>query len=118
MYSPEEILPSATMVSPFSQLAVSAGSRSARMELPTTSYIISPIRVGVRTWVFLFSARYSMFTSFFRISALVALVPIPLPLIWDRSSSSSINCPAFSMVRMMLPDVYRLGGEVSPSLIS
>ena len=56
-----------------------------------------------------------MFTSFFRISALVALVPMPEPLIWLRSSSSSISWPAFSMARIIEPEVYRFGGEVSPS---
>ena len=59
-----------------------------------------------------------MLISFFRISALVALVPMPLPLIWARSSSSSISCPAFSIARIMEPELYRFGGEVSPSLIS
>lgn len=53
----------------------------------------------------------------FRISALVALVPIPLPLIWARKSSSSMSCPAFSIARIIDPELYLFGGEVSPSLI-
>ena len=56
--------------------------------------------------------------SFLMISARVALVPMPEPLIWARSSSSSMSCPAFSMARIMEPDVYRLGGEVLLSRIS
>ena len=44
--------------------------------------------------------------------------PIPLPLICARSSSSSISCPAFSIARIIVPELYRFGGEVSPSLIS
>ena len=67
--------------------------------------------------VFLFSARYLLLTSFFRISALVAEVPIPLPLICALSSSSSISCPAFSIARIIDPELYRFGGEVSPSFI-
>ena len=39
------------------------------------------------------------------ISALVALVPMPDPLIWARSSSSSISWPAFSMARIMEPEL-------------
>ena len=58
-----------------------------------------------------------MLNSFLSISALVALVPMPLPLIWARSSSSSMSWPAFSMARIMEPEVYRLGGDVSPSFI-
>ena len=88
------------------------------MDARTTSNTISPNWVGVNTWVFLFRLRYLMFTSFFRISARVALVPMPLPLIWARSSSSSMSCPAFSMARIMEPELYRFGGEVSPSRIS
>ena len=69
------------------------------------------------TWVFLLRARYSMVTSFFRISALVADVPIPEPLICSLRLSSSMSWPAFSIARIIDPDVYLLGGEVSPSLI-
>ena len=43
---------------------------------------------------------------------------MPLPLICARSSSSSMNWPAFSMVRIIVPELYLFGGEVSPSLIS
>ena len=73
------------------QLAVSFWVQSCLMEQFTTSKIISPRRVGVITWVFLLSARYLILHSFLRISALVALVPIPQLLIWARSSSSSIS---------------------------
>ena len=60
---------------------------------------------------------YPIVLSFFNISALVALVPIPLPFICALNSSSSISCPAFSIARIMEPELYLLGGEVSPSLI-
>ena len=69
------------------------------------------------TWVFLFRDRYLILNSFFKISALVALVPIPLPLICERRSSSSISWPAFSIARIIEPELYRFGGDVSPSLI-
>jgi DNA topoisomerase III len=52
------------------------------------------------------------------LSARVAEVPIPEPLICSRSSSSSISCPAFSMASTMEPEVYRFGGEVFPSFTS
>ena len=117
MYSCEVILPSATYVRPFSQLAVSSGFRSWRIEQFTTSNIISPRSVGVITCVFLFNDKYLIETSFLRISALVALVPIPLPLICALSSSSSISWPAFSIARIIEPELYRLGGDVSPSLM-
>ena len=61
---------------------------------------------------------YLLTLSFFNISALVALVPIPLPLICALSSSSSMSCPAFSIARIIEPELYLLGGEVSPSFIS
>ena len=88
------------------------------MEPCTTPNIISPNWVGVITCVFLFRDKYLIFTSFLIISALVALVPIPDPLICALRSSSSISCPAFSIARISEPDVYLLGGEVSPSFIS
>ena len=58
IYSSDVICPSATYVSPFSQLAVSSGFKRERMEWSTTSKIISPRSVGVIVCVFLFSARY------------------------------------------------------------
>ena len=60
---------------------------------------------------------YLLDTSFFTISALVALVPIPLPLICSLKSSSSMSCPAFSMARIKEPELYRFGADVVPSLI-
>lgn len=56
-----------------------------------------------------------MENNFFKISALVALVPMPLPLICSRSSSFSMSCPAFSIAKIIEPELYRFGGEVSPS---
>ena len=75
------------------------------MDAWQTSKTISPRSVGVMTWVFFASARYLMLNSFFKISARVALVPMPLPLIWARRSSSSMSWPAFSMARIMEPEV-------------
>ena len=51
------------------------------------------------------ATRAEILKSFFKISALVAEVPIPLPLICARSSSSSINCPAFSIAKIILPEL-------------
>ena len=61
---------------------------------------------------------YLLLTSFVIIASLVADVPIPLPFICSRSSSSSISCPAFSIARIIEPDVYLFGGLVFPSFIS
>ena len=58
------------------------------MDALTTLTIISPVKVGVTICVFLFNAMYLLDTNFFTISALVALVPIPLPLICSLKSSS------------------------------
>ena len=66
---------------------------------------VSPNKVWVMACVFLFKAKYLLFTSCFKISARVALVPIPLPLIWAPSSASSMSCPAFSMARRMEPEL-------------
>ena len=60
---------------------------------------------------------YEILFNFFIISARVALVPIPEPFICSLSLSSSINFPAFSIARIIEPDVYLLGGVVSPSFI-
>ena len=57
MYSSSVILPSATPLSPFSQLAVRAGFSIGFMESATASYTISPIWVGVMTCVFLSRCR-------------------------------------------------------------
>ena len=111
-------MPSATIVRPSSQLAVSSGFKSAWIDANTTSYIISPRSVGVIICVFLFKERYLILTSLLSISALVALVPIPLPFICALRSSSSISCPAFSIASIIEPELYLFGGEVSPSLIS
>ena len=61
---------------------------------------------------------YIIFSSFFIISPLVALVPIPAPFICSRSSSSSINFPAFSIAKTKFPELYLDGGEVSASFNS
>ena len=61
---------------------------------------------------------YLLFTSLLIIASLVADVPIPLPFICSLKSSSSISCPAFSMARIRVPEVYLLGADVSPSFIS
>ena len=81
IYSSELISPLDTIVSPFSQLAVNSGFKSCEIEQLTTSYTISPKSVGVIICVFLFKARYFIANNFFKISALVAEVPIPLPFI-------------------------------------
>ena len=53
----------------------------------------------------LFNDKYFIFTSLLRISALVALVPIPLPFICARRSSSLISWPAFSIASIMEPEL-------------
>ena len=117
-YSPISTVPLVMPSSPFSQDAVILGFNSSGTVMLTVSKIISPSMVGVSTWDLRFRLRYPTRTSFLIISALVAEVPMPEPLIWARSSSSSISCPAFSMASTMEPEVYRLGGEVLPSLMS
>ena len=64
-------------------------------------YICTTNRTGGKTTYF----GRLVVISFFKISALVAEVPIPLPLIWARSSSSSISCPAFSIAKIMEPEL-------------
>ena len=80
--------------------------------------MISPRNVGVTICVFLLSDIYLFASSLVMIPSLVALVPMPAPFICSRRSSSSMNCPAFSIVRMRDPELYLLGGDVSPSFIS
>ena len=81
IYSSDDISPFDTIVKPFSQLAVSSGFNSCEMEQFTTSYTISPKSVGVIICVLLLRASYLIANNFFKISALVAEVPIPLPFI-------------------------------------
>ena len=52
------------------------------------------------------------------ISARVADVPIPDDFICSLKSSSSTRVPAFSMARIIEPDVYLFGGAVAPFFIS
>ena len=105
LYSQKSTVPLVIPSSPFSQLAVIFGLRSAGTVMYTTSNTISPRLSGVSICVFLLRFRYPIRTSFWIISALVAEVPIPEPFICSRSSSSSISCPAFSMASTMEPDV-------------
>ena len=107
-----------TISSPFSQLAVSFGFSISGIDINTMSYIFSPFSVGVIICVLVFIAIYPILSSYFIISALVALVPIPAPLICSLSSSSSINFPAFSIASIIEPELYLLGGEVSEVLVS
>lgn len=96
-YREAEISPRSTCESPFSQEAVILGLSICGTVSDTISNKASPIDVGVMSWVFLFREMYLSCSSFVMISALVADVPIPLPLICSRSSASSISFPAPSI---------------------
>ena len=92
MYSSGVIVPSATYVRPFSQLAVSSGFK----ELPhgCLTDIKDDLSEECRRRddrAFFANARYLMLNSFFQDLRAGGAVPIPLPLIWARRSSSSMS---------------------------
>ena len=60
------MVPSATPVRPFSQLAVRSARSSEEIDALTTSKIISPCNVGVTICVFLFSDKYLLLNNFFK----------------------------------------------------
>ena len=65
-----------------------------------------------------FICIYCILTSFFIISPRVAAVPIPSPFICSLSSSSSISFPALRIAKIIFPELYLVGGEVSASFSS
>ena len=101
------------MSRPFSQLAVNFGFNISGIDVFTTSYIASPFVVGVTICVFSFILIYLIFSNFFIISPLVALVPIPVILfshivrIFDLTSHLLFLCP-FNAARCPLIHLCRI----------